>query len=262
MRAPIAAFKLFILILICLITIPLIALSRVFLIKTRFFYIVPKLFHGSICRVFGIKYKIKGQIETNQQVLFVGNHLSYLDIPLLGSFLSATFISKEDVQGWPIFGLLATLAKTIFISRNPTKAEKALKQMNEAINDGTSLIVFPEGTSGSGKEVLPFKSSLFDIFIKGKTRTNMAIQTFTTAITKVDGHAINNESERDIYAWYGDMDLTPHMWTIAKTKGVELEVTFHPIRSLEAYDNRKTLSADCYNDVSSALTLSPLKEKA
>lgn len=239
--------------MICLITIPLITISRIFFSETRFKHIIARLFHSALCLVFGIKYQIKGDIEKNKQVLFVGNHLSYLDIPLLGSFLNATFISKDDVQGWPIFGFLATMAKTIFISRDPSKAQKVLTDMQNALDTGKSLIVFPEGTSGSGKEILPFKSSLFNIFLQDQIKKRLVIQTFTTNITKVDGRAVSNDKDRDLYAWYGDMDLTPHIWALAKTKGVEMSVTFHPARSLENYTNRKVLSADCYKDVADGL---------
>ena len=132
MRSLIATFKVFLLIVIYLITIPLQALNRVLLNNTRLFFIVPYLFHGSLRRVFGIKVRLQGTVEKDKQVVYVSNHLSYLDIPLLGSFLPAHFVSKDDVQSWPILGLLATLAKTIFISRTPSKALKSIEQMKEA----------------------------------------------------------------------------------------------------------------------------------
>lgn len=253
MRRIIASLKIFLLVIICLVTLPLMAFSRLFLIKTRYFYIVPKLYHGTLCLVFGIRKKITGNIIKDKQVLFVGNHLSYLDIPLLGSFLSATFISKEEVQKWPILGLLATIAKTIFISRDPAQANIALKQMKEAINSGTSLIVFPEGTSSSGESVLPFKSSLFDIFLKEKAKEGLIIQPFTTNLRNIDNRPIQTVQDRDHYAWYGEMALTPHLWSLAKSKGVELEITFHPAIDIQKYDNRKALCQDCFNLVSSSL---------
>ncbi|NCO02956.1 MAG: 1-acyl-sn-glycerol-3-phosphate acyltransferase [Alphaproteobacteria bacterium] len=253
MRIIIASIKLFLLAIICLITLPLLGLTRLFFMKTRFRYVVPKLFHGSICLIFGIRKKIKGEIVKGKQVLFIGNHLSYLDIPLLGSVLSATFISKEEVQKWPMLGLLATIAKTIFISRAPAKAAKALQQMKESIHNGTSLIVFPEGTSSSGEAVLPFKSSLFDIFLKEDSKNNMIIQPFTTNLVKVDTRPIQSLKDRNQYAWYGEMDLTPHLWAIAKSKGADLEITFHSPIDISSYDNRKILSKSCYERVVSGL---------
>lgn len=253
MRSIIASFKLFLLGLICLITLPILTLTRLFLMNTRFRYVVPKLFHGALCAVFGIRKQINGNVVTGKQVLFVGNHLSYLDIPLLGSFLSATFISKEDVQKWPVLGLLATLAKTIFISREPAKATKALNQMKEAINSGTSLIVFPEGTSSAGEAILPFKSSLFDIFLKENAKNEFVIQPFTTNLIRVDTRPIQTIDDRNQYAWYGEMDLTPHLWALAKSKGVDLQITFHDPMDIQRYDNRKILSKDCFDRVVSGL---------
>lgn len=254
MRPLIASFKIFLLVVICFITLPLQALGFLLLGKKgRLSFIIPLLFHSSLCAVFRIKVRVQGEIETNKQTVYVGNHLSYLDIILIGSFLRANFVSKEDVQGWPMLGLLATLSHTLFISRVPSKALKSIEQMKNALNEKRSLIVFPEGTSTSGKEVQPFKSSFFDIFLKNEVKDTLLIQPFTIGLVKTDNKAVRNDADYDRYAWHGDMDLQPHIWELGKSKGAELIVRFHPPKATKEYENRKTLSAECYDAVSNGL---------
>lgn len=253
MHAIIASFKIFLLIIICLITIPFQTISFLFLRNSRASFIVPFMFHRSIRFVFGIKLRTQGEIEINKQVVYVGNHLSYLDIILMGSFLRTYFVSKDDVKKWPLLGLLAILSHTIFISRTPAKALQSIEQMKTAINNKRSLIVFPEGTSSSGQEVEPFKSSFFDIFLKNDVKENLTIQPFTIGLVKADNHAVRTNKDYDLYAWYGDMDLKPHIWALGKSKGAELIVRFHAPISVKEYKNRKKLSAECYQQVSNGL---------
>ncbi|MAZ76872.1 MAG: 1-acyl-sn-glycerol-3-phosphate acyltransferase [Micavibrio sp.] len=253
MRSLIASFKIFLLLVICLITVPLQTLSFLLLGKGRAAFIVPFLFHRSLCFVFGIKVRIQGEIKANQQVVYVGNHLSYLDIILMGSFLRANFVSKDDVKGWPLLGLLATLSHTLFISRTPAKALKSIEQMKKALNQKRSLIVFPEGTSSTGQEVQPFKSSFFDIFLKNDVKESLLVQPFTIGLIKTDNKAVQNDKDYDLYAWYGDMGLQPHIWALGKSKGAQLIVRFHPPKAAKEYENRKTLSIECYEQVSRGL---------
>lgn len=254
MQTIIACFKILSLIIICLITIPFQAASFIIPKNSKAAFIVPFAFHKSLCWVFGIKKKIQGNVTTKKQVVYIGNHLSYLDIILMGSFLRANFVSKDDVQKWPVLGLLATLSHTIFISRVPSKALQSIKQMKTALENKRSLIVFPEGTSSSGKQVKPFKSSFFDIFLKSEKKESLIIQPFTIGLVKTDNHKVATDKDYDIYSWYGDMDLQPHIWKLAKSKGAELIIRFQPEIQIKKYNDRKKLSADCYEQVSNSLS--------
>ncbi len=199
-----------------------------------------------------MSYETIGDISHDQTV-YVGNHLSYIDIPLLGSILDATFIAKEDVKKWPILGVLARLAKTVFISRTPEKASSVVKEIYDKINQNRSLILFPEGTSTQGSFVLPFKSSLFEIFLSHKVHKPLYIQPFTIIPIQTNQTEVTKLSQLDYYAWYGDMKLEPHLWQLAKSKGAKVRIVFHkPYQALD-FDNRKKLAAACYRDVSTGL---------
>ena len=244
-----ACIKILVFVLLCLITIPLQLLTLVFLSKTRFFYLTSRFFYGTACRLFGIRMRTRGDITRKQNTIFVGNHLSYIDIAVLGSVLNATFISKAEVKNWPVLGILATCAKTVFISRNRQSVEKGIEDIAQTLDSGLSLILFPEGTSTKGETVLPFKSSFFQIFLNQKLKNKIAVQPFTLSIQRVDGRDVETLDDHDLYAWYGEMTLGQHIWTLARTKATEILVTFHPARPANQYDHRKRFAEDCHRAV-------------
>jgi 1-acyl-sn-glycerol-3-phosphate acyltransferase len=95
--------------------------------------------------------------------LLVCNHLSYLDIIVLGAAMRCVFVSKRRCRTWPIFGLCAQLAGTIFVDRERKgEVDSVAAQMEEVLRDGLLLVLFPEGTSSDGRQVLPFKTPLFE----------------------------------------------------------------------------------------------------
>ena len=96
-------------------------------------------------------------------MLFAANHVSYLDITVLGSLLDASFIAKTEVAGWPLFGWLARLQRSVFIDRRARSTAHQRDSIAARLAAGEALILFPEGTSGDGNRLLPFKSALFSV---------------------------------------------------------------------------------------------------
>ncbi|MEM7680288.1 MAG: lysophospholipid acyltransferase family protein, partial [Pseudomonadota bacterium] len=174
-------------------------------------YIVPYYFHNIWRMTFAVKYVVKGTpcVDKDKQVLYMGNHISYLDIPVVGSVIRASFVAKSEVDGWPLAGFLCSLQQTAFIQRKQSKMMEEKNKLQTRIDDGDSLIIFPEGTSTSGFEVLPFKSSLFMLAL-GENNDNLYIQPFTIRVLKVDGKTPANKDEQDIYAWPRDVDIDLH----------------------------------------------------
>lgn len=249
----VSLLKLFSFILLSLITIPIQALSALIFRNSKKFYIIPKIYNNLVCLIYRIKIRTKGIADTDNHVIFVGNHLSYIDISVIGSTLPATFISKADVRKWPIFGILAILTQTVFIERTREAAARCIKDIKKSLDKGRSLILFPEGTSTQGLNVLPFKSSVFDLFLSSDLRDDILIQPFTISIQKINGHPVKNAKEHDLYAWYGDMTMLPHLWSLGKSTGVELLLSFHPTRAANQYHDRKILAQDCHRDVKRGL---------
>jgi 1-acyl-sn-glycerol-3-phosphate acyltransferase len=102
-----------------------------------------------------------GAPTSDKPALYVANHISYLDVFVLGKVLRGSFAAKSEVASWPVFGSLAKLGSTLFLERNPWRAAKQIEMVRGHLQQRGSLIMFPEGTSGAGTQVMPFRSSLF-----------------------------------------------------------------------------------------------------
>lgn len=220
-------------------------------------YFLPYMWMRIWCLLFGIKLKVEGTPRTDGQTIYMSNHLSYLDIPAISSVIkNASFVAKSEVGTWPLAGFLSSLQQTAYIQRKRSKIMKEKESLQERIDNGDSLIIFPEGTSSSGFEVLPFKSSLFMLAL-GENNEDLYIQPVTIRVLDVDGNKPQNKDEQDVYAWPldVDIDLHHHLWRFGKTSGATLELTFQEPIKASNYDNRKVLAKDCHESVSKGLDL-------
>lgn len=245
MRPVIAAIKILAFGLLSLPTIALQWLVLKLCPYNRFFYVIPMIFQKAACFIFRLNVRVVGTPLKSRRAVYVSNHLSYIDIPVIGSILSASFISKAEVRKWPIIGDLAYVGDTIFIKRTRSAAEQSLRDIKEALLKGRSLTLFPEGTSTSGQQVLPFKSTIFDLFLSDELKDKVTIQPFTVTLMKSNGKKPETIEDFDLYAWYGNMDFEPHFWKLAKSKGVDILLTFHDPVLARDYDDRKVFAKDC-----------------
>lgn len=113
-------------------------------------------------RALGARVRAHGR-PLGKDVFFVANHLSWHDIPILGGITGSAFVAQDGVRKWPIIGWLATLNRTIFVSRTEKHNVSAqVAELREAIAENWSVTLFPEGTTSDGRGLLPFKKSLFE----------------------------------------------------------------------------------------------------
>lgn len=120
----------------------------------------PRAFLGWVGFSAGMRVRVLGQ-PLRRHVLFVSNHLSWLDIMLIAGASGAAFVSKDDVGEWPVIGWLARLNNTVFVARSDRKAVRGQSdQLRTALATGQPVALFPEGTTEGGREVLPFRASL------------------------------------------------------------------------------------------------------
>lgn len=222
--------------------------------RGHYSYVVPILWQRGTCRIFNIRMESAGKPFTGRQVFYVGNHLSYLDIPAFGRFVMASFVARGDLEHWPIFGYMGKMQQTVYISRDPKDAAKGKEAIDRLVKEGKNLIIFAEATSSAGTSVLPFKSSLFSLALENADKS-IVLQPFTMSLLEVDGRSAADPAVRDMYSWYGDMDFEPHMWNFAKLDGARLLVKFHQPLEASTYTDRKALCRDCYNAVASGLVL-------
>ena len=250
MRLFFALLKMFFFVLLCLAVIP--TQGLVLLVhQGRFARIVPYLWMNGVCNIFRINVHVNGTPHTEGQVIYTSNHLSYLDIPVIGSILKTRFVSRKDAGNWVFIGWLVKLGQTAFVERSRSAVKQDSGAVGSVIEAGKSLIIFPEGTSTDGREVIAFKSSLFSLFADRDLR----LQPITLKVLESDGRQPETQADRDLYAWHRDLD-TPffvHLWLFAKTKGAKISLTFHPALKAQDFENRKTLAKACHDAVSSGL---------
>ena len=206
---------------------------------------LPVFYHRWCCRILGFRIRVVGTPTAERPVLFAANHISYTDITILGSVIPGSFIAKAEVADWPFFGWLAKLQRSVFVDRRVRSTATQRDAISDRLAAGDALILFPEGTSGDGNRVLPFKSALFGAAQMGKSLPPVIVQPVSLAYTRLDGIPIGR-LYRPFFAWYGAVDLAPHMWSMVGLGTVEVVVEFHPPTFLSDCGSRKALAGYCH----------------
>lgn len=201
----------------------------------------------TVCRgalhLMGLQRVAVGQMMQGHGAL-VSNHVSWLDIFVLNAGGCVTFVSKSEVADWPGIGWLARATGTLFIARTRGAAASHVAAIRTRLDDGQTLVFFPEGTSSDGQQVLPFKPTLFAPFVA----SGMALQSVTLSYRAPEG------ADPRTYGWWGDMDFAPHLLaTLAVRRQGEVVVTYHPILPPEIHTDRKSLARALHEQVKSAL---------
>lgn len=206
---------------------------------------LPLFYHRCLTRLIGLDIAVTGMPVATRPVLFVGNHVSYLDICVLGAVIEGSFVAKAEIAGWPFFGWLAKLQRSVFIERRASRAGQQRDEISRRLASGDNLILFPEGTSDDGTHVRPFRSALFAVAEREVAGRPLMVQPFSLAYTRL-GDLPMVRDWRPLYAWYGDMDLGPHLWRMMGLGHIRAEVVFHAPVTLAGFANRKALSDHCY----------------
>ena len=224
---------------------------------------LPGLYHRIAVSILGIKVDVSGVRSDRRPTLYLVNHISYLDIEVLSSILIASFIAKAEISRWPFFGWLAKLQRTVFIDRKARSLSEQRETISRRLLTGDDLILFPEGTSGDGNRVLPFKSALLSIAELSIDGTPLTVQPVSLAYTSLNGIPVGRDW-RPHFAWYGDMELVPHLWEMLGFGRLSARVHFHAPVRLSDFASRKALSEHCRSviaaGVSAANTGRPLIE--
>jgi 1-acyl-sn-glycerol-3-phosphate acyltransferase len=179
----------------------------------------------------------------------VANHTSYFDIIVLSAAARVSFVAKHEVANWPLFGTLARLQETVFIERaKRSQTVEARDLIRTRLAEGDALILFPEGTSNDGNKVLQFKSALMgaadsEIGTDRQGRVHhVPVQPVSVSYVGLYGLPMGRDM-RPLFAWYGDMDLVPHLWEAVRTGPFEAVVEFHAPLSVDSEGGRKKLAS-------------------
>lgn len=213
-------------------------------LRRRWTSALPVFYHRWCCRILGFRIRLIGTPTAKRPVLFAANHTSYTDITLLGSVIPGSFIAKAEVADWPFFGWLAKLQRSVFVDRRMRSTTAQRDAITERLAAGDALILFPEGTSGDGNRVRPFKSALFSA-VQREDLPPVVVQPVSVAYTRLDGMPIGR-LYRPFFAWYGATDLAPHLWSMVGLGTVEVVIEFHPPTFLSDCGSRKALAGYCH----------------
>jgi lyso-ornithine lipid O-acyltransferase len=214
----------------------------------RFADWLPRAYHRICCSILSVRVRVLGQPVEAAPVLFASNHCSYLDVMVLSSILPVSFIAKTEVAGWPLFGQLAKLQRTVFVRRERAASRDQRDEVARRLAAGGRLVLFPEGTSSDGSRVLGFKSALFSVAEARTAGKPLPVQPVSIAYAGLDGMPLGR-CFRPLFTWYGDMELVGHLWTMAGIGLLEAVVEFHPVVSIESFANRKALAIHCQGKV-------------
>ena len=185
---------------------------------------VRRLWCRATARILGVRATVTGRPFGACPTLYVANHVSYLDVLVLGAVLDATFIAKAEIASWPLFGLLGRLTRTLFVRRHWRSALVQRNTLAGRMRLGESFILFGEGTSSNGLGVLPLKTSLLSVAEPWILDCPVAVQPVTLAFTRLaDGTPIGCHN-CDRYAWHSDAEFLPHLWGALQLDGLEIRV--------------------------------------
>jgi 1-acyl-sn-glycerol-3-phosphate acyltransferase len=182
-------------------------------------------------------------------VLYVANHISWMDIPMMGARLpNASFVAKSEVGEMPGVGFLADLQRTIYVERE--RRHHAVAQADSIaarLRAGDNVILFPEGTSNDGIHLLPFKSTLFAV-LDAADCDSIPIQPLSIAYTRINGMPMTRNRLIEI-SWIGDLELAPHAAEFLRMGRFEARVLCHPPVWRRDFSDRKALARHCEQQV-------------
>jgi 1-acyl-sn-glycerol-3-phosphate acyltransferase len=187
----------------------------------------------------GIHARVEGELPTGS-TLIVANHLSYLDIMIVSAALPCAFVAKREIGRWPFFGPLSKMGGAIFVDReNRASSWETAEEMAERLAECVPVVLFPEGTSTDGREVIRFKSTLFEPAVEAGLNV-------VPAAIFYEPHGDGLE-ERDV-CWYGDDLFLPHLLQVLGVDGFTAVVRFgkperFPDRSTAAWRSHDAVEA-------------------
>lgn len=205
---------------------------------------LPMAFHRALCSVCAVRVTVVGTLPTSRPLLIVANHVSWLDIPVLGGHTPLGFLAKREVGEWPVIGTFARLQGCLFVDRARKRGiPRVNEQIAASIQAGKALVLFPEATTGDGNRLMKFHAPHFQaaIAVAGQAGTRTILQPVAINYTRRNGLPYTCLTRPDI-AWYGDMALLPHLWEILQGGPIDCCVTYGAAMHVGGTDARKRLA--------------------
>jgi lyso-ornithine lipid O-acyltransferase len=199
-------------------------------------------YYRVLCALLRIRVRVVGNPVRDRAVLFVSNHVSWVDIVVIGSITPVAFVAKREVASWPLVGVTAKMQRTVFVDRGRRhQTGDAVSEIAKRVASGTSVVLFAEGTSSDGNRVLPFRSALLGAIEDQSGGGSILMQPM--AITYVGQHGLPmGRQHRPLVAWYGDLDFMPHIKAFIERGVVDALVTYGDPVPADRDMDRKAMS--------------------
>jgi len=175
----------------------------------------------------GIRRSVQGH-RPGRNVMFVSNHISWIDIIVLMATSHGVFLAKSDLAGWPLIGWMCRQADTMFLQRGSARAlVERMRSLRLAFGQQENVFLFPEGTTTAGEEVRAFFPGLFQAAIDSR----VAVQPIALSYLE--------RGQRSATIPYIDDDhIVKHFLRLLRTKSVSVQVTFLPVMNTIDQDRR------------------------
>lgn len=195
----------------------------------------------------GVRVCSTGEPRLEGAVMWVANHVSWVDIFVLNSVRTTSFVAKSDIRRWPVIGLLVAWAGTLFIDRSHRHAvREAGRQMQACFDAGDAVGLFPEGTSTDGSDVRPFHSGLFSAALE----SGVPVQPVALRFYRGGRRAPE-------LAFVGEQTLVANLWVLLGSWGVRVECDFLPPIPMDDEMNRARLASQCHKAIRQAILPGP-----
>ncbi len=203
-----------------------------------------------VCRLLGVRIAAS-HVPRGGPFLVASNHLSYLDIWVLGALYPSLFVAKREIGTWPLFGWISRAAGTLFVDReSPRDAVRAIRRMRSCLEHGVSITLFPEGRTSSGDRVRPFLPTLL------QPAAELGIPCYAASLT----YELPDDDAPPArtVCWFDGSNFVRHLVRLLGLRRIEARVSFSPspIRS----GDRKELAIRLWQHTSSHFV--PLRDAA
>jgi 1-acyl-sn-glycerol-3-phosphate acyltransferase len=224
--------------------IPFQWLSLIFNLRTR--RAIPVLYHRIMRALLGVRVTVNGAPSPQRPLLVLSNHTSWLDITVITSVAPVVFVAKREVASWPFFGLLAKLQRSVFVDRQRRhKVAETNAEIAQRLAEGDPVVLFAEGTSSDGNRVLAFRTALIgaarDALLQAQNGGRVLIQPLSIAYTGLQGVPLGRQ-HRPITAWYGALDLMPHLKRIIREGAIDATLTWGEPLEFDGTADRKAIA--------------------
>lgn len=249
-----ASLKLVLMVVLLLCVYPAVVLcDAVGLRRTPLKVSIKKFFQWGFRTICNIKIVQEGEMMPGP-VLLISNHVSYIDVNVIWSTSNGDlcFTPKSDVKNWPFIGSITKHFDVVYVDRTPAKAKDTQKELQRVLNEGQAICVFAEATTSDGRNMKPFRSSLFSLAEQWEGQAPLPVQPVSLVYLSVDDEPMNDDNWGRV-GWFGDAAFFEHFWQFLRNNVVKVKIIYHDPIAMQQDETRKELCARTEAIVRSAI---------